>query len=863
MSFEAYCLADPLYFELPIRKDIEETGFVEASQSVPVGWERLEKGFWLVMHPIGVSLPAQGWKIHISSSFENCAEIVSVAWKYCVANQLSFKFLPGRTTMLVQNSKYAHRGLSGKLVTIYTTNEAELERTLVELGALLEGNPGPYILTDLRYGSGPLYVRYGGFIERYCWADDGLRVLAIEEPGGRLVPDPRLPAFRVPSWVSVPEFLVPHVEARNQATVDELPYRIDHVMHFSNAGGVYLAIDDATGEKVVLKEARPYAGLDLAKSDAITRLGQERKILERLAGIEQIPALRGFFHCGGHDFLAMEYVEGKTLQYHQAIRSPIINFAPSAEDLADYATWALNIHRQITEIIAAIHDRGVVFGDLHPRNVLIDDNDIVRLIDFELASDDPENHRSVLGAPGFMAPIDRTGFDADRCALASLGLALFFPLTAMVNLDLDKLELIVEEIARWFPVPDSFLTEALSTLMPPERPAEPERPGTALVAQLRSGQARWDDLRESMVATVVDSATPHREDRLFPCDFRQFAPGGSVSLAFGATGVLYALASVGAERLPDCEAWLVRTVRRQAELPAGLYDGLHGVAHTLDLLGLRADALAVLDRALDTTWQQADVDLYGGLAGMGLNLAHLATSTGEAALEQAACQAVDIVAERFAESSFRDVTRSRPGLMHGWSGPALLFIRWYERTGDGQFLDMARAMVQADLDRCRMRDDDSLHTNVGWRLLCYLADGSAGIGCVIQEYLRHRQDDDLLRTQEAIARAARTEFYVQSDLFNGRAGLLLYQARDDHSTAREAAQEHVRRLSWHAVPRGDGLAFPGEGLLRLSMDLATGLAGVLLALGRAYGKETAELPFLGRHAYLAPQPASAVRMAVG
>ena len=40
------------------------------------------------------------------------------------------------------------------------------------------------------------------------------------------------------------------------------------------------------------------------------------------------------------------------------------------------------------------------------------------------------------------------------------------------------------------------------------------------------------------------------------------------------------------------------------------------------------------------------------------------------------------------------------------------------------------------------------------------------------------------------------------------------------------------------------LAFPGEQLLRLSMDLATGTAGVLLALGCALHDEPVDLPFL-------------------
>jgi hypothetical protein len=59
------------------------------------------------------------------------------------------------------------------------------------------------------------------------------------------------------------------------------------------------------------------------------------------------------------------------------------------------------------------------------------------------------------------------------------------------------------------------------------------------------------------------------------------------------------------------------------------------------------------------------------------------------------------------------------------------------------------------------------------------------------------------------------------------------------------AAVQARRLSWHAVPfRRDGVAFPGDQLLRLSMDLGTGSAGVLLALAAARGAAGAVLPFL-------------------
>jgi hypothetical protein len=57
----------------------------------------------------------------------------------------------------------------------------------------------------------------------------------------------------------------------------------------------------------------------------------------------------------------------------------------------------------------------------------------------------------------------------------------------------------------------------------------------------------------------------------------------------------------------------------------------------------------------------------------------------------------------------------------------------------------------------------------------------------------------------------------------------------------------VRRLAWHALPYGGGLAFPGEQLLRLSMDLATGTAGVLLALAMARRERPVSLPLLDSH----------------
>ena len=87
-----------------------------------------------------------------------------------------------------------------------------------------------------------------------------------------------------------------------------------------------------------------------------------------------------------------------------------------------------------------------------------------------------------------------------------------------------------------------------------------------------------------------------------------------------------------------------------------------------------------------------------------------------------------------------------------------------------------------------------------------------------------------------ISRAAEAEFVIGSGLFNGRAGLVTLLAAVTDGPVGEAAEpgshihRHLRRLAWHMMPYRNEVAFPGDQLLRLSMDLATGSAGVLLAL---------------------------------
>ncbi|ONK14706.1 class III lanthionine synthetase LanKC [Streptomyces sp. MP131-18] len=866
--YEVFCLVDRHFYEAPERATAQLGGeghqeglYETARRAVPQGWFSERFGDWLHLQPRDAVMPPQGWKVHVSACLDNADKTAAKVWDYCVPRRIPFKFVPAAHLLYLRNSKYAGRHSSGKFVTIYPADEARLRDVLTELGDLLAGEPGPYVLTDLRWGRGPLYVRYGGFVPRFCDDGTGAVVPAIENAEGRLVPDRRGPAFTVPDWVTLPPFLAPHLAARNGVTLADLPYRIESALHFSNGGGVYRGTDPRTGEAVVLKEARPHAGLAADGADAVTRLQREKDALDLLAGLSVAPAVRDWLTVGDHRFLVMDHVPGRTLNSFFAERHPLLATDPEPAAVADYTRWALTVHGNVERAVAALHGRGLVFNDLHMYNIMVGpDGTSVTLLDFEAAAPAGDGVRQIVAHPGFVAPAGRTGFAIDRYALACLRLALFLPMTTLLAVDPAKAAHLARVAAREFPdVPGAFFDEAVAEIE--------GRPGTEVGTPPRAAPPSpgdWPAARDSMARAILASATPERDDRLFPGDIAQFAPGGGLGLAHGAAGVLYALAETGVERYAEGERWLLRhAADPPRNSPLGLYDGLFGVVHALHRLGHTPAALDLASRALGEGWERLPVHLFGGLAGIGLVLDELAADTGNPALAVHAGRAAGLAAERLAAPPEPRGHR-RAGLLYGASGAALLFLRRYERTGDERLLAQAADALRRDLAHCRTDRSGSLLVDEGDRLMPYLGEGSVGIAAVLDDYRAaafaagRPAEEDLIQVGRQVLPAARLRYYAQPGLFRGRAGMIWHLSR----TGAAGAAAQIEALDWYAMAYRGELAFPGEQMMRLSMDLATGTAGCLLALGAALhpagdAGDVPRLPFLPRPRHPQTRPPSA------
>jgi hypothetical protein len=193
------------------------------------------------------------------------------------------------------------------------------------------------------------------------------------------------------------------------------------------------------------------------------------------------------------------------------------------------------------------------------------------------------------------------------------------------------------------------------------------------------------------------------------------------------------------------------------------------------------------------------------------------------------------------------------GLLHGTSGIALLFLRLHTETEDPRYLDLADLAMRHDLARCRTLLDGTVVLSNGKDSLPYLHGGSCGLAFPVRAYLAQRAqaqcpDEDPDEEKAAVLAGLRETcdpIYVHNaGLLRGRCGAIAVLAALGKADDVPVIRRQVRRLSWHVQPHHGHLMFPGFRMLRLASDLATGSAGVLLALSSAFEGTDQILPYL-------------------
>jgi serine/threonine protein kinase len=806
-------------------------------------WRRgPQSGPWNYFQPPDSVLPEQGWKIHCSATQANAQELLDTVSAYCGHNLVPFKFLRTAADLMFSNSKQANRTSSGKFITIYPADSVATQRVITELDELVTAADGPYILSDVRWNRGPLYLRYGAYLPMHTNDSFGDRVPAIRRPDGSLEPDLRGTSFRTPDWVQIPDFV--RAQQDKLKSRDAFPYSITEALHFSNSGGIYSALDDA-GIDLVIKEGRPFTAPDANGRYAIDRIRNEYDTLTHLADNPYSPSALNLFEREGHHFLVTERAPGAPLNQEIALRYPLIRADQTLSSRTEYRTWALDIAQQLTTAVESFHYAGIVHADLHPGNVMCSPSGI-RIIDFEMAHSIDEQPTRSTGAPGYTAPQQLTGIEADRYSLGCIELGLFVPLTTLLPLDRNKIpELIGYAVSR-FDLPRAFCASLYSMLdaQPPEPEDHPHRWDTSSRETLQRMDAR---LRCGILTTLDLS----RADRLFPGDIAQFEVNG-YGIAHGSCGNLLA-DDLPTDTLETVLEWTEHQVDSDTQPRFGFFDGLAGAVHTFRQLGRHSTADRWAETLRRAPLDDLDSSLFGGLSGIGCLLLEESESCPAASSTLALVTETlrDRLSAARAHVRFTGgtswATTGRGGLMRGPSGQALFWTRHYERTGDPRSLEHARQLVDIDLSVMQMCPDGSMQLREERRTMPYLGSGSVGVGLVLLQLVRHVDEPRYASALLAIARAAAVEFTAQAGLLNGRAGLILFLGELSKSPyagadCEQTLAQQFQLLGLHSLNHAGGLHFPGEQNLRLSTDWATGSAGILASL-RHTGSATARQSF--------------------
>ena len=260
-------------------------------------------------------------------------------------------------------------------------------------------------------------------------------------------------------------------------------YKITEKLGAGGMGTVYKAEDTRLDRFVALKFLPPHLSQD---EESKQRFIHEAKAASAL-NHPNIATIYEIDEADGQMFIAMEYIEGKSLQEIVGAndRSPL-----PIELALDYAI-------QIAEGLAKAHAKGIIHRDIKPANILVSKDGLVKIVDFGLAKLAGRTmltkEDTTLGTVAYMSPEQTQGAEVDhRTDIWALGVILYEMLSGQLPFRGDYDQAIIYSILNEAP-------EALSEL----RPDIPEE----LIHLVEKALAKEPDERYDSAPTLLKDLT--------------------------------------------------------------------------------------------------------------------------------------------------------------------------------------------------------------------------------------------------------------------------------------------------------------------------------------------------------------------
>lgn len=810
----------------------------------------------------------QGFKIHVSCTPKCALSILETFVPILLKEKINFKLACDGSILNQLNSKTQPRGYAGKFMTIYPLNREGFKDLIEKLyqASADKDFMGPYILSDKRYkDSRVLYYRYGGFNPGSRLNLDGSQTSCLISPEGEYVPDERHPYFELPKWETDP-FNQKTFEGEGEGTLLNERYVVEGVFGFSNAGGVYFGKDTLTDKEVVIKEARPFTNywkVDQEHWDAVYLLEREYKILEHLKDLDFIPNPIELFEDWEHTFLAEERVHGMSLDSFWAGEEQILGpYIRRKGTIGNFVKKFRKVSIALMKMVKAIHQKGVLLGDMSPRNIIIDGDTLqCWLIDFESAVFMEDNEQILQyatqwGTEGFINPERKHRKKlTPKDDLYALGMTLYncvVPVNNIFTLNTDAKSLFIDEFVN-LGLPEEvkqviyMLLEgdeagAMQTLeeWDDSKPYK-EVPASSAPQAIKASKEKIGKVIREVSKYINNSADHQRKDRLWPAHYPVFITN-PMSVAYGACGTVLFLTSSGLPISKETIAWLSNQKLDNDHFPPGLFIGLAGIAYTFNEAGMKAEAEQIMETLYQSPMLYEEAGIYLGVSGWGMVSLYFYIETGNKKYLEHAVKAGEHL---IATAEDKDGNYYWPygdtihyGYGYGASGIGLFLLNLYVATLREDFQNFAVKALEYDLEagtdskvgiQWKRFEDDVL-------LYPYFIHGSAGIGSVLIRFYEVLGDERYKAQALKIADDTYIKYSFIPSQFEGLAGIGEFMI-DAWSCSGDNkyylyALDIAESVLWFGIQKEEGMAFPGRWLTRIANDYATGSAGIGLFLFR-------------------------------